>query len=483
MSANSAVTNDLTQKILPFLDPHLGIQLLSHVSAAGLYADADIAKAQYELASRTDMVDRAIELHKKAFPSESAPESLTSRKEAIAGKGASLSQDAEKVLNVVKEPSVASVLKQDRAQNVAFLQQNHNITTDQIESLYNYGYHLYASGEHSAAATYLYHFSAVSPNSRLHESALWGRLASDALTGEWEKALEDVRLLREHIDGLRSTTSVLVGGSSSELTHEAVLQKRVWLLHWSLFVWANHDAGRAKLVELFLSPAYLSAVQTSCSWLLRYLVYALIATRRTTRTFVIEGASGQSKLSTHAALRELSRTIQSEAHRLQPDPIVDFFRQLYIDLDFKKAVEQLAEAIKLAKADFFIHAHANEFEEGARALVTDVFCRIHQKVQISELSAVLAISPEEGAKWVSAYLADRSDAKIDTAAGVVTFVLPHPNVYQSVTEKTRTVAARTGSLVNTMERHQADDDEADEEADEAEEPAGDAPETTSAPAA
>lgn len=383
------------------------------------------------------------------------------------------------MLSVLKDPSVAGALKQDRAQNAAFLQQNHQLTTEQIDALYYYGYLRYSCGEYGDAATYLYHYSLLSTDSRLTESVLWGRLACDVLTGEWEKALEDVRLLREHIDGLRASTSVVVG-SSGEVTHEAVLQKRTWLLHWSLFVWANHQTGRAKLVELFLSPAYLSAVQTSCWWLLRYLVVALVSTRRTTRTYVTEGANGQSKLTAHAALRELSRTTQAEAYRLQPDPFIDFFRQLYIELDFDRAREQLALARDVAKTDFFIHAHADEFVESARVLVAEVYSRIHQKVQIAALSPLLLLPDGEGSQWLVAHFGERADAKVDAAAGIVTFEQSNPNVYQSVSEKTRSIASRTTVLVQAMDNHQAEDEDGEEEAEEADAPAGDDPETPAA---
>lgn len=394
------------------------------------------------------------------------------RKDAAAAKGASLSQDADKVLSVAKDPSVAGALKHDRAHNLAYLQEHRQLTSEQIDALYHYGYHRYASGNYAEAATCLYHYYALSPDGPFTESVLWGRLASDTMTDEWEKAVEDVRLLREHIDGLRPTLSVVVGGNG-DVTYEAVLQKRVWLLHWSLFVWAKHPAGRAKLVELFLSPSYLSAVQTSSSWLLRYLVVALIITRRSARNYLIESGNGQSKLTTNAALRDLSRTIQSEAHRLHADPFVEFFRQLYIELDLDRAQTELEHARDVAKTDYFIREHADEFVENARVLVTEVYSRIHQKVQIADLSRFLLLSEAEGNAWIAAHYAERQDAKVDLDAGVVTFTQPHPSVYQTVIEKTRSISTRTSMLVQATDHYHTEEDDA-EEGEEGEEPAGEA---------
>ena len=136
------------------------------------------------------------------------------------------------------------------------------------------------------------------------QSVSRGELASNTLTGEWERALDDLRVLRDHIDGQRASTSSSSACDEQQLSHEHILQKRVWLLHRSLFVFFNHPSGRVKLVEMFLSQSYLNAIQMSCWWLLRYLVVALIVTQRQcTRRLCRQGggASHTSKLQTRAS--------------------------------------------------------------------------------------------------------------------------------------------------------------------------------------
>lgn len=65
---------DLTRTLLPFLDTHLGVKLLSFLSTTQLFDAADVVKAQYALASRTEMFDLATQLHKEAFPNDPVPE-------------------------------------------------------------------------------------------------------------------------------------------------------------------------------------------------------------------------------------------------------------------------------------------------------------------------------------------------------------------------------------------------------------------------
>lgn len=447
---------DLTPKLLAFLDPHLGFPLLSHLGSTGLYDPKDLAKAQFELAKRTAMVDYTLQFYKEAFPGEPEPSEIVQRREENMSRNSQLEKEAERVLTVIEDPNLASTLKQDKAHNLEWLQQNYSLTLEQIEVLYRYGRFRFACGNYSEASSYLYHYYVLAPDNKNTESLLWGKLACDTLTGNWERALEDLRILREHIDSQRASASAVAGVSSNEVTHEEILQKRVWLLHWSLYVFFNHASGRIKLIEMFLSPVYLNAIQMSCWWLLRYVVAALIITRRhVSRGYVVETGNGSTnKLSVQAAQREVGKVIQMEAYRLQPDPLVDFFHQLYSELDFDRTQEELAKAEQVARQDFFLQEHVSEFVENARFFVCEVYFRIHQHVDMADLSKRLNMSKEEGAKWIAQFVSDtKADATVNAEEGVVHMNAPSPLVYQSVIDKTRGITLRTSALAQAMERH------------------------------
>ena len=63
-------------------------------------------------------------------------------------------------------------------------------------------------------------------------SSLWGKLATEILTQDWENALDDLNRLKEVLDSGVTTSSPL-----------QALQQRTWLIHWSLFVFFNHAKG------------------------------------------------------------------------------------------------------------------------------------------------------------------------------------------------------------------------------------------------
>lgn len=445
---------DLTQKLLAYVDPHLGLRLLSHLRQKELFDAKDLAKAQYELAKHTSLIDDAVQFHQQAYPGEPVPEEINQRKHQVEESFQKLEKSAERVLSILEDPNVANALKQDKTPKLEWLQQHHQLSADDIHGLYQYGRLLFSCGQYSKAASYLYHYRVLAPDSPNNESVLWGQLACSILTEEWERALEALVTLREYIDSLRVSAQV----KDAPFTHEDILQKRVWLLHWSLFVLFHHAAGRAKLLELYLSPAYLNALQMSCWWLLRYLVVALLLTRRqASRGYMVESNGTVNKLSAQAALREVTKVIQMETYRLQPDPIVDFFRLLYAELDFDGAQAELPKAAELARSDVFVQPHAEAFVEQARFLFSEVYCRIYQKIDIADLAARLNLSREESNKWVEKLVADtKADAQINVQEGVVLMNHHRPVLYQSVVDKARGIALRTSALAQAIERRGGD---------------------------
>lgn len=150
----------------------------------------------------------------------------------------------------------------------------------------------------------------------------------------------------------------------------AQLQARSWLLHWSLFVFFNLDQGCQGLLELFLSPAYLNTIQTSCPHLLRYLVAAAIISRRTPQS---------SRRGSRDHIKDLTRIVQMEEYQYA-DPVTSFLKDLYGDFNFDH--ERISLAAGVVRSDFFLSGFADEFVDNARWMVSEVFCRIHQRIDI-----------------------------------------------------------------------------------------------------
>jgi translation initiation factor 3 subunit E len=148
-------------------------------------------------------------------------------------------------------------------------------------------------------------------------------------------------------------------------------------LHWSLFVYFNHEQGRTLLLETFLAPAYLNTIQTSCPWILRYVATAAILARKAASATGAGGASGKVR----HALKEVVKIVQLEGYQYK-DPVTEFLRELYVEFDFEAAQRQLALAEEVVANDFFLGEFKDEFLEDARYLVTEAYCRIHQQIDI-----------------------------------------------------------------------------------------------------
>lgn len=249
------------------------------------------------------------------------------------------------------------------------------MTLEQINALYNFGQFQYTYGNYSGAADYLYHFRVLSTDTDLTMSAHWGKLACDILTGKWDIALEELNTLREAIDS-RAPSHPAFSTTSSSDPALAQLHSRTWLLHWSLFVYFNHPQGRTLLLETFLAPAYLSTTQTSSPWILRYLATAAVLSRKAS---AVSGSNVSTRV--RHSIREVVKVIQMEEYQYQ-DPITAFLKELYVEFDFEAAQRELGKAEVAVSNDFFLAEFKDEFLENARYLISEAYCRIHQRIDI-----------------------------------------------------------------------------------------------------
>lgn len=193
----------------------------------------------------------------------------------------------------------------------------------------------------------------MQPNDKNYLNVLWGKLAGEILTLNWVTALEDITRLREYID-------------NSNFSNVQVLQQRTWLIHWSVFVFFNHQKGQDLIIEMFLyKPLYLNAIQTTCPHILRYLATAVVISRGRNRN----------------ALKDLIKVIQQESYTYK-DPITEFLEHLYVNFDFEGARMKLHECQTVIINDFFIIACLDQFVENARLMIFETFCRIHQCITI-----------------------------------------------------------------------------------------------------
>ncbi|KAI9497449.1 eIF3 subunit 6 N terminal domain-containing protein [Zychaea mexicana] len=420
-----AAEHDLTMRMIPFLDRHLVFPLLEFLEVKELYAVDDLLKAKYEMFRNSNMADFILDLHKKINNTDETPKEIAAKRQQVLAKMEQLQAEVQKVMQVLEKPEVISVLRQDKVQNLQTLKENYNFTEETIDILYENGQFEFDCGSYGGAADMLYHYRVLSTNEERCFSATWGKMAAEILTGNWDVALEELQKLRETID------------HKSGVAPLQQLQQRTWLIHWSLFIVFNHPKGRDSIIDMFFAPQYINTIQTSCPWVLRYLAAAVVTSKRR-----------------KAQMKELVKIIEQEAYEYR-DPVTEFVEALFVRFDFDGAQKKLKECEDVLANDFFLNDIQEDFMESARQFISETYCRIHQKINIKDMTQTLNLDQEEGEKWIVNLIRDtRVDAKIDFEENTVIMNPPVTSVYQQVIERTKGLSFRSQVLSSAIKRRE-----------------------------
>lgn len=354
---------DLLPKLVPYLDRHLVFPLLEFASSQeeeDSKAEAELTAAKYELLKATNMTDYVANLWQGINNSDAVPEEFTKKREAVVQRLQQYVEESSKITELLQDDAVVGNLRSDKVANLKFLEEQHGVTTGMVDILYEYGKFQYSCGSYGNAAELLYQFRVLSTDNDKVASATWGKLASEILTTNWEGAMEEVQKVKDSID-TRLFSNPL-----------GQLRNRTWLIHWCLFPFFNHDPARDVLTDLLFSPAYINTIQTACPWILRYLTSAVITNR---------SRANKNTTLYQKQLKDIIRVVRQEGYEYH-DPITDFVRALYIDFDFEEAQKKLGEAEDVLRSDFFLVAAADAFIDAARHLISESYCKIHQRIDI-----------------------------------------------------------------------------------------------------
>ena len=349
------------------------------------------------------------------------PEHLQKRKEEVLATLRELKDKVTPIVDFLSKAENVKLLKSDRAQNMSFLQNEFQIGPSQVDALFSFAKWMYECGNYNAAHEYLYHYRTLSSHPEKNMSALWGRISSSILLQDFQSALDDVVKLKELLE------------NDTFAPVQRQLQQKSWLMHWSLFVFFNHENGMNGLVDLFTQDRYLTAIQMCAPHLLRYLVVAVLVGKKRTRL-----------------LKDLVRIISQERYEYS-DPITEFVRCLYVDYDFEGAQEKLEQCSSVLEGDFFLVAKKDAFIEAAREQLFSQYCAIHKCIDLEALSKQLGMQTEDTERWlVNLIRGSRLQASIDSGAGTITIKNQGLSSYEQLLEKARGLSLRTFSLANNM---------------------------------
>lgn len=412
---------ELTPVLSKYLDRHLVFPLLEFLQEKQIYLEDDIMKAKLELLKNTNMVDFAMDIYRGLYNTEEVPVEMKERRTEVVARLRSLQADVDQLIQCLSNPNVIRNFRQDKSFNLQFLKEDYQIGPENVEALYQYAKFQFDCGNYSMAAELLQPYRTLCTEPEKNVNALWGKLAADILMQNWEGAREDITKLKDAVDN-QPFPSALVQ-----------LQQRTWLLHWALFVFWNHEQGRTELIDLFLSPAYMNAIQSNAQHLLRYLSVAVVINKRKRNV-----------------LKELIKVIQQEAYEYS-DPTTQFLECLFVNYDFDGAQQKLVECELVIDNDFFLTACKEEFIENARLFIFEHYCRIHQCIDIKMLADRLNMDQEAAEKWITNLILNaRLNAKIDHKAGTVVMGTQTQSMSEQLVEKAKQLSVRTFVLANQV---------------------------------
>jgi translation initiation factor 3 subunit E len=349
-------------KLVRRMDRHLIFPLLEHqLNAEDISQERydDLKNAIFNLLKNTNMIDFVGNLYKEINNTENLPAEYSKKREDVLNKLQTFKEDSAHLTNLLSDDAVTSQLRSDKVANLKFLEESHGVTQQMVDNLYDFGRFQYECGNYPEAADLLYRFRVLSTDNDKVVKATWGKLVCEILGEEWENALEEVDKVKEH------TETRLFNNPRAQLT------ARESLVHYALFPFFNFEPARDKLTEMFFSPPYISSIQTVCPWILRYLAAAVIANRSRTNN----------SHNYQKQLKDLIRVVKQEIYEYE-DPVTEFVKALYVDFDFEEAQKKLLEAEVVLKRDFFLGSSTEAFVESARHLISESYCKIHQRIDI-----------------------------------------------------------------------------------------------------
>eukprot|EP01123_Difflugia_compressa_P015353 TRINITY_DN855_c1_g1_i1.p1 TRINITY_DN855_c1_g1~~TRINITY_DN855_c1_g1_i1.p1 ORF type:complete len:485 (+),score=85.79 TRINITY_DN855_c1_g1_i1:73-1455(+) len=423
---------DLTSKIGEYLDLHLMFPILTFMESQNMYPIEQLQQGKLELLSKTNMVDYAGDVYRSLHnlnEEDPLPDDMTQKKTALLEKLEEVHQKCSKFITLLEgedKQKLDNIKKNDHF-NLQYLSENYQITKEDVDALYVYAKFQYECGIYDAATECLEQFRLLNTDQTKDYMALWGKLASEILMSNWEQAEIEIVKIQKIIeeDSLKFSMNPL-----------KQLQHRLWLLHWSLFVYFKRPQGASTLLDFFLSERYLRAIEFKAPWLLRYIAIALIVSKQKQQDIV-----KQLKLDTIN----------------YSDPITEFVRFLYVKYDFKGAERELNKFEQVLKQDFFIATVGDTFLtniiNNTKFAICEEYCKIHSTMDITMMSKKLQLSEEESETWiVNLIRGARLDAKIDTAKNRIIVTSQPQSVYQQVLDKTKILTIRATTVASNIER-------------------------------
>ena len=149
---------NLLPKLMPNLDRHLIYPLLNFSSDEDAEQPVETKKLLLELLKPTNMTDFVGQLDQEIHNLPELPEEYRQKRDQVLKRRDQLEEETSKLSGLLDDESVTTNLRSDKVQNLAYLKENHGVTVEMVNQLYEYGQFQYSCGVYPHAAELLYRF-------------------------------------------------------------------------------------------------------------------------------------------------------------------------------------------------------------------------------------------------------------------------------------------------------------------------------------
>jgi translation initiation factor 3 subunit E len=113
--------------------------------------------------------------------------------------------------------------------------------------------------------------------------------------------------------------------------------------------------------------------------------------------------------------------------------------------------ERLRQCDVLLSNDYFLHNIKAVFMEKARMAIFEVYCRIHQCINLEALAKQIGMEREEAELWIAQLIRSAQlDARIDSSAGNMVMAAQYVDPLDAIVERTNNLSTRTFKVANAI---------------------------------
>lgn len=149
---------DLLPKLLPHLDRHLIYPVLEFMEGQDDQDPMEIKKMKFSLLKETNMTDFVSELDMEIKGSSEAAQEYVEKREQVIKRREELEQATAKLSALLENPEVTNNLRSDKVANLNYLKEQHEVTVEEVNHLYDHGQFMYSIGDYGLAADLLFQF-------------------------------------------------------------------------------------------------------------------------------------------------------------------------------------------------------------------------------------------------------------------------------------------------------------------------------------